>query len=247
MIASICLYNKTDLQVMLWRVSVLNGEKMMFLRLVFCLSICCALHAENHLFILSGQSNMARLDPAVSFTPAVEAALGKDRVTVVKDAQGGKPIRMWYKKWQPQDKTVGTLYDRLLGAVKKATNNKRYDSVTFVWMQGERDAKEQLADKYVEAFKGLVQQLETDLQYKNINVVIGRLSDFDMGNKKYKHWTQIREIQEQLAQSKVNWTIVDTDDYNGKINDLHHTKEGYVKLGAAFAQAALQLVKVKKK
>ena len=188
---------------------------------------------------------MARLDPATSFTPAVEAAFGKDQVTVVKDAQGGRPIRMWYKKWEPKDKTVGTLYERLLQAVKKATADKRYDTVTFVWMQGERDAKEQLADKYAAAFKGLVQQLEEDLQYKNINVVIGRLSDFDMGDKKYKHWTKIRAVQEQLAKSKPNWTIVDTDPYNGKINDLHHTKEGYVQLGAAFAKAAIRLVEAK--
>ena len=40
----------------------------------------------KHLFILSGQSNMANLAPNVSFTPAVEAAFGKDNVIVVKDA-----------------------------------------------------------------------------------------------------------------------------------------------------------------
>ena len=37
----------------------------------------------KHLFILSGQSNMAGLDPAVSFTPAVTAAFG-DRAPSVR-------------------------------------------------------------------------------------------------------------------------------------------------------------------
>ena len=46
------------------------------------------LTAGKHLFILSGQSNMDRLDPKVSFTPAVEAAFGKENVIVVKDSKG---------------------------------------------------------------------------------------------------------------------------------------------------------------
>ena len=54
---------------------------------------------KKHLFILSGQSNMERLDPNISFTPTVEAAFGKNNVIVVKDAMGAQPIRRWYKKW----------------------------------------------------------------------------------------------------------------------------------------------------
>ena len=37
--------------------------------------------ADKHLFILSGQSNMAGLKPEISFTPTVEAAFGKENVT----------------------------------------------------------------------------------------------------------------------------------------------------------------------
>lgn len=43
----------------------------------------------KHLFILSGQSNMVGLDPNITFTPNVTAALGKDAVIVVKDAPEG--------------------------------------------------------------------------------------------------------------------------------------------------------------
>lgn len=37
----------------------------------------------KHLFILSGQSNMAGMDPNVSFTPAVTNALGAQNVVIV--------------------------------------------------------------------------------------------------------------------------------------------------------------------
>jgi len=89
---------------------------------------------EKHLFILSGQSNMAGLDPKVSFTPSVEAAFGKDNVTVVKDAQGGQPIRRWYKKWEPaqgdEPKATGDLYDRLMEKVDAATRGKEFATVS---------------------------------------------------------------------------------------------------------------------
>ena len=51
--------------------------------------------AQKHLFLLSGQSNMARFKPEKVFIPAVEAEFGRDNVIVIKDAQGGQPIRRW--------------------------------------------------------------------------------------------------------------------------------------------------------
>ena len=155
-------------------------------------------HAQGkHLFILSGQSNMAGLNPQISFTPAVEDAFGKDNVIVVKDAKGGRPIRMWYKKWQPAEGKSdmaknGVLYDSLMKKVTAAIKDKKIASVTFVWMQGERDAKEQHAEVYAASFKGVLEQLKADLKLTDINFVIGRLSDFDMDNKRYKHWTKVR-------------------------------------------------------
>jgi len=59
-----------------------------------------AADAGKHLFILSGQSNMQGHRPEEAFTPAVEAALGKDRVIVVQDALGGQPIQRWLKEWR---------------------------------------------------------------------------------------------------------------------------------------------------
>ena len=50
-------------------------------------------------------------------------------------------------------------------------------------MQGERDAREGLADRYIDSFVGIIIQLEGVLQREDINNVMGRLSDFDMGNQ----------------------------------------------------------------
>ena len=66
---------------------------------VYLLAVSMVSAAEGgklRLFILSGQTNMAGLNPNVSFTPAVVEAFGRENVIVVKDAQGGQPIRRWH-------------------------------------------------------------------------------------------------------------------------------------------------------
>jgi len=199
-----------------------------------------------HLFILSGQSNMVKLKPKNSFTPEVEARLGKDHVIVVKDASGGQPIHRWYKDWKDASgeslESTGDLYDRLMEKVFKTIEGKELETITFVWMQGERDALEELGHVYKESLYGLVNQLHADLKRKDINVVIGRLSDCDLENKKFPHWTMIRDIQMEITKEKENWDWVDTDDFNGPTNDLHLTKDGYKLLGVAFARKALELI-----
>lgn len=51
----------------------------------------------KHLFILSGQSNMAGMKPELSFTPTVTKAFGKDNIIVTKSAYSGASIRSWAK------------------------------------------------------------------------------------------------------------------------------------------------------
>ena len=207
-----------------------------------------------HLFILSGQSNMAGLDPDKSFTPAVQKAFGKENVIVVKDAVGGQPIRRWYKDWKPavgkSPRKNGNLYDRLMAKVTKATKDKQLASVTFLWMQGERDANEKHGEVYEASLKGLFAQLQTDLKRDDINVVIGRLSDFDMKNERYAHWTMVRDIQVKVAEDHPRAAWVDTDDLNdgtnrlGKTikNDLHYSVDGYKTFGKRLADKAIHLI-----
>lgn len=200
----------------------------------------------KHLFILSGQSNMAGLDPEVSFVPAVEAAFGKDHVIVVKDAESGQPIRRWYRKWKPAQgnvpANVGDLYDRLMLKVDAAIEGQHIQSVTFVWMQGERDARESHGKVYAAGLRGLIDQLSMDLGRKDVNFVIGRISDFDMLNQKYPHWTMVRKVQVEVAESDDHGAWVDTDDLNGNDDSLHYNEAGYCTLGARFADKAIALI-----
>ena len=201
----------------------------------------------SRLFILSGQSNMAGLNPNISFTPAVTKAFSNDEVIVVKSAQGGQPIRRWYKKWKaPAGMKIrafkaGDLYDQMMAAVKKQVGTRSFDSftsVSFVWMQGERDAKERVSGVYAESMRGLIAQLRSDLGRPDMTAVIGRLSDCIKNNA---HWEGVRKAQSDVAAGDKLVAVVDTDDLNGPRDGLHYTKDGYKTLGQRFADEAITL------
>lgn len=78
-----------------------------------CSLTLTACQPRKHLFILSGQSNMGRLNPAQTFTPTLAETFGIDQIIIVKSAQGWHPIL---------DEKIATI--------------------TFVWMQGESDARQ---------------------------------------------------------------------------------------------------------
>lgn len=222
--------------------------------LIFALMINGCSPKGSHLFILSGQSNMAGLDPEISFIPKIHERYGAENTIIVMDALGGQPIRRWYKNWKPaqgdEPEATGDLYDQLMEKVHAAIQGKRLQTISFLWMQGERDARERHGDVYEKSLDGLVAQLENDLGRKGIHVVIGRLSDFDMANKTYPHWTIVRDAQVAFADSRPKAAWVDTDDLNDGVNkkgepikdDLHYSVSGYKTFGERLAQAAIDLI-----
>ena len=226
--------------------------------MILVISSCNTKQEGKHLFILSGQSNMQGLKPQESFTPAVESEFGKENVIVVKNALGGQPIRRWYRDWRPlegdEPKAQPDLYDTLMTRVYTSIENEQIETVTFVWMQGERDAREKLGEVYEKSLTGLYNQLSRDLKRKDVNFIIGRLSDFDMANANYPRWTIVRDAQVKVAVSNPRFEWINTDDLNDGFNrngkeikdDLHMSAEGYITMGERFANKAIQLIKSNK-
>ncbi|MCF7847933.1 MAG: sialate O-acetylesterase [Kiritimatiellales bacterium] len=199
-----------------------------------------------HLFILAGQSNMKHMLPFDTFTPAVTEAFRGDDIVVVRNAVGGCPIRRWYKDWKPategfeyNDSRTGHMYEGMQRKIAEALGDRKPDTVTLVWMQGERDAADGQHGVYAESLKGLIRQLSTDLNRHDINFVIGRLSDTRVGEP---GWDAVREIQVETATLYKRGAWVDTDDLNGPDNDVHYTDDGYRKLGERFAEKAIGLM-----
>ena len=207
------------------------------------------------LFLLSGQSNMKHVDPEASFTPRVSAALPDCEVAVVKFAVSGQLIRMWVHDWQPPagqqpagQGPNGRHYDALLRLTRDALADRpRPASVTLVWMQGEADANHPgYAELYPAALHALLGQLRRDLGRDDVDMVLGRISDFGVGQPDRPGWDTIRAEQVKFVEQDPDHRAwVDTDDLNGNSNGLHYTRRGYQLLGERFADAAVALLKAR--
>ena len=233
--------------------------KIFLLPIITIAGVCGLLKAEEsgkHLFILSGQSNMARFKPALWFTPGISDALGADKVIVTFHAQGGQPISKWCKEWKSgkgeTDPDAGKIYDAMMEATKAKMEGEKIRTVTFVWMQGEADSKAQNSDVYLASLNGLKKQLEKDLKRTDLNFITGRLSDSGFYRRRDKkrvenpHWEGIRKAQQAFADASQRAVWIDTDDLNGEKNALHLIKpEGYETLGKRYVEAAVELVKAK--
>lgn len=233
--------------------------KIFLLPIITIVALSGLLKAEEsgkHLFILSGQSNMARFKPDLWFAPGINEALGADNVIVSFHAQGGQPISKWYKEWKSgkgeTDPDAGKIYDAMMEATKAKMEGEKIRTVTFVWMQGEADSKAKNSDVYLASLNGLKKQLEQDLKRTDLNFIIGRLSDSGLYRRRDKkrvenvHWEGIRNAQQAFADASQRAVWIDTDDLNGEKNALHLIKpEGYETLGKRYVKAAVELVKTK--
>lgn len=199
---------------------------------------------------------MAGLKPEKAFLPELKKLLPNDDIQHVKFAKGGQPIRKWVKTFDEiaaksklsAKKDPGAFYDETLKAARASIAAKKPKTITFLWMQGERDAKEKLSAAYEESMNTLIANLRKDLSVPEMNFVIGRLSDYSTS----EHWEAVRSAQVKVATGDPRGSWVDTDDTNNKVkkgkphNDLHYTKEGYDLFGQRLARQAVLLIKGEK-
>lgn len=211
--------------------------------------------AGKHLFILSGQSNMTGAVKA-AFTAQVEERYGKENSVVVMRMKSGRGIRFWVADYrQPADRGLtekkmtsnGMEYKPLLETALAAVEGQSFDTVGFIWMQGESDANNRLSEVYEESFLKLIGQLRKDLKREDLYFVIGRINDYARSRPDNVHWKQVRETQVKLGKTQGNaW--IDTDDLNGgdaknPDGDIHFPSEGAASLGQRFAKKAIELIR----
>lgn len=124
---------------------------------------------------------------------------------------------------------------------KAATADKKIDTVTFVWMQGEKDHQEDATTQaYRKNLETLYDQLTEDFKRDDINWVIGRLSDARLGTA---NWDAIRQIQVDVTDKHPRAAWIDTDDLNGPDDGVHCPPKGYKQMGIRFAEKAVGLIK----
>jgi len=216
-----------------------------------------------HLFILSGQSNMAGMDPETGFMTEAKKLFKDEKVVYIKVAKGGQPICRWLEEWQDIAKKNGLdenhikrihkggkveFYQPILDQYKEMVNkHPKFESVTFCWMQGERDANGGAHAAYKDALKLLISKLRRDLECPDMNIVIGRIGDYALDRESC---VTVRKVQSEIANEDPHGAWIDVDDLNDRekdgktINAVHYNRpEGYVVLGERFARQGYALIK----
>ena len=219
-----------------------------------------------HLFVLSGQSNMAGMDPETGFMTEAKKLFKDEKVVYIKVAKGGQPICRWLEEWQGIAKKNGLeenhikrihrggkveFYQPILDQYKEMLKkHPKFESVTFCWMQGERDANGGAHAAYKDALKQLISNLRRDLKRPDMNVVIGRIGDYALDRESC---VTVRTVQHEIANEDPHGAWVDVDDLNDRMvkgemqSVVHYNRpEGYVVLSQRFARQGYALIKGKK-
>lgn len=215
-----------------------------------------------HLFILSGQSNMQGMDPETGFMPEANKLFKDEKVVYIKVAKGGQPICRWLEEWEAIATEAGMdekhrqrvhkggeveFYQPILDQYEEVLKkHPKLESITFCWMQGERDANGGADAPYKDALKQLIANLRRDLDRPDMNIVIGRIGDYALDRPSC---VAVRKAQREIADEDAHGTWVDVDDLNdrevdGKMQSVVHYNrpEGYVILGQRFARQGYALV-----
>lgn len=221
-----------------------------------------AMAAEpNHLFILSGQSNMENWDPDKKFAPTLKKQLKPDDFWILKVAHGGTAIHNWVEEWPELAAEAGVskipkvkgapYFDEIMKAYHQGVKEHGAPTtVTLVWAQGEADARRGFGPAYGAAFDALIARLTRETGVDHLNVVVSRLSDWTPSAPAAQEgWAQVRRAHWNYGSKQAHAAWVDADDLNdmgsrkNPEDDIHYTKKGYKILARRLALQAAALAK----
>ena len=212
--------------------------------------------SEKHLFILSGQSNMTG-GLQSGFTECVQEHFGDENVAIVFHCKSGRGIRFWDRDYQfPENYRIpgkgapsersrqqhGQEYEPLIEKSLNACKGNHFETVTFIWMQGESDGARGLGEVYEQSFLRVMARMKKDFAREDFNFVIGRISDARSDAISAESWRRVRQVQVKIAEEAQWGEWINTDDLNGPKDDLHYPAENQADLGRRFAEQAIKLI-----
>ncbi len=172
------------------------------------------------------------LDCGVSFANRLLKQIPEDvSVLLVPTAVGGSAISQWLG-----DSTYRDV--KLLSNFKeKVAIAKQYGSVKgILWHQGESDASEKRIPVHTQNLSKLFEIFRSTVGIKNLPIIIGELGSYSKTND---NWQKINQKLREYVSIDRYSTIVQTQDFKHKGDDIHFDAAGQRALGERFALAYL--------
>jgi hypothetical protein len=171
--------------------------------------------------------------PEISFAYNMQQTLNQP-IGVVLHAVGGTSLAT---NWNPE--IQGNLYAELVGKVQSARQSRGINIRGMLWMQGERDSKDQtMASAYAHNLGVLIYSTRRDFNFNSpgLPFVAGRVNP---PTDKYPYVNTVRTAQETCAKTSYAW--INCDDLTKIPDGVHYNTAGQVELGKRFSTAILNL------
>lgn len=209
-------------------------------------------------FITDGRTNTLsdRFGPELAFGRRLTQLRPGKPIAIIKYSRGGTSLQAGasgYGTWAPDfDDGPGlNQYDHALNTIRNALSagdidgDGRQDVLVpsgIVWMQGESDAyhSRESAEAYRHNLRRMMDLLRAALRADDLPVVIGRITDSgqDEDGLVMDYIEIVQRAQSDYAASDRCASLVSVTDDLGYLEDgWHYDSEGYLRLGAAFADA----------
>jgi hypothetical protein len=181
-----------------------------------------------------------RFGPEITFGRAIADRWPSEQVAIIKHSEGGTSVAV---DWKPK---TGPQYQKLIQKVNKATQDlasegKAYKIIGMIWLQGEKDARDQThAAEYEHNLASFIAAVRQDVHNPDLPFVFGLISPPPVPDYPYRELVQ--KAQTRVAQSVRATRIVKTDDLP-LFDVAHYTGKAQIELGRRFAQALLNMLR----
>lgn len=200
-----------------------------------------------------------RFGPELTFGQTIAELNPDSKVAIVKYSLGGSGLAdgVGYGNWYPDFEDGGGInqYDHALTTLRNALGQVDIDGdgvpdrlvpSGIVWMQGEADAyqSQEAADAYEANLKRLMDLLRAALRVDDLPVVIGKITDSGMADdgSVMDYIETVQDAQRAFVECDACAAYVTiTDDLPHSEDAWHYQSDGYVAMGAAFAEAVAEL------
>lgn len=172
------------------------------------------------------------LDCGVSFANRLLKQIPDDvSILLVPTAIGGSAISQWLG-----DSTYRDV--KLLSNFKeKVAIGQQYGVVKgILWHQGESDASEKRIPFHTQNLNKLFEMFRSIIGVKNLPIILGELGSYSKTNDNWQKLNQ--QLREYVSKDRYS-TIVQTQDFKHKGDDIHFDSAGQRALGERFALAYL--------